>query len=137
AVDRNAIPYSGIEPGEVDQEQHDAVRDVFFVPGAALLVRADLFAELGGFDAALHHRVADLDLCWRARLLGARVLVVPDAVARHVGASGVQAPMVGAVPGRGPRPTARAKTYRSRIRVLLKTRSTLSLLWLVPQGLLL
>ena len=31
AVDHYGVPFSGIEPGEVDQEQHDAVRDVFFV----------------------------------------------------------------------------------------------------------
>ena len=30
-----------IEPGEVDQEQHDGVRDVFVLPSAYLLVRAD------------------------------------------------------------------------------------------------
>jgi GT2 family glycosyltransferase len=31
AIDRLGHPHSGIEPGELDQEQHDAVRDVFFV----------------------------------------------------------------------------------------------------------
>ena len=36
-----------VEPGEVDQEQHDAVRDVFAVSSACLLVRADLFRALG------------------------------------------------------------------------------------------
>ena len=39
------------EPGEYDQEQHDAVRDVFVLPSACVLVRADLFRALGGFDA--------------------------------------------------------------------------------------
>ena len=39
-----------VEPGEVDQEQHDAVRDVFALPSACLLVRADLFRAVGGFD---------------------------------------------------------------------------------------
>ena len=51
AIDRFGVPHSGIEPGELDQEQHDAVRDVFFVSSTVMLVRADLFAELGGFDA--------------------------------------------------------------------------------------
>ena len=39
--------------GELDQEQHDAVRDVFVVPGGCTLVRADLFDALGGFDAGI------------------------------------------------------------------------------------
>jgi GT2 family glycosyltransferase len=60
------------EPGEYDQEQHDAVRDVFVLPSACMLVRADLFRTLGGFD-----------LCWRAHLSGARVVVAPQARVRH------------------------------------------------------
>ena len=71
AVDHYGVPFSGIEPGEIDQEQHDAVRDVFFVSDAVMLVRTDLFHELGGFDPATFPGSDDLDLCWRARLAGA------------------------------------------------------------------
>lgn len=72
-----------VEPGETDQEQHDAVRDVFAIPSACLLVRADLFASLGGFEPELVFHGDDVDLCWRAHLQGARVLVVPAARGRH------------------------------------------------------
>ena len=72
-----------VEPGEVDQEQHDAVRDVFVVPSACMLVRADLFRALGGFDPAMSFHGEDAELCWRAHLNGARVIVAPDASARH------------------------------------------------------
>ncbi len=72
-----------VEPGEIDQEQHDAVRDVFALPSACMLVRADLFRILGGFDPATTFHGEDLDLCWRAHLSGARVVVVPAARARH------------------------------------------------------
>lgn len=72
-----------VEPGEFDQEQHDAVRDVFVLPSACLLVRADLFRALGGFDPAITFHGEDIDLCWRAHLTGARVVVVPDARVRH------------------------------------------------------
>ena len=41
-----------IEPGEYDQEQHDAVGDVFVLPSACILTRADLFRALGGYDPA-------------------------------------------------------------------------------------
>ncbi len=82
-VDHYGVPFSGIEPEEVDQEQHDAVRDVFFVSNAAMLVRADLFHELSGFDPATVPGADDVDLCWRARLAGARVIVAPSARARH------------------------------------------------------
>ena len=72
-----------VDPGETDQEQHDAVRDVFALPSACLLVRADLFRSLGGFDRNISFHGEDVDLCWRAHLSGARVLVVPAAEARH------------------------------------------------------
>ncbi len=72
-----------VEPGEVDQEQHDAVRDVFVLPSACLLARADLFRVLGGFDPAISFHGEDIDLCWRAHMTGARVIVAPDARVRH------------------------------------------------------
>jgi GT2 family glycosyltransferase len=72
-----------VGPGEHDQEQHDAVRDVFVLPSACVLVRADLFRALGGFDPAIGFHGEDVELCWRAHLTGARVVVVPDARVRH------------------------------------------------------
>lgn len=74
-----------IEEHEVDQEQHDAVRDVFVLPTACLLVRADLFREMGGFEESIEFHGEDLDLCWRAHLMGARVVVAPAARVRHRG----------------------------------------------------
>jgi GT2 family glycosyltransferase len=82
-VDRFAEVDPLVEPGEVDQEQHDAVRDVFAVPSACLLTRADLFRSLGGFHPGYSFHGEDIELCWRAHLNGARVLVVPEARARH------------------------------------------------------
>ncbi|MFZ9541803.1 MAG: glycosyltransferase, partial [Ilumatobacteraceae bacterium] len=75
-----------IEEHEIDQEQHDAVRDVFVVPSACLLVRADLFREMRGFEESFAFHGEDLDLCWRAHIMGARVVVVPAARVRHRGA---------------------------------------------------
>ncbi len=72
-----------IEPGEVDQEQHDGVRDVFVIPSAMMLVRADLFRELDGFDPAIELHGEDIEFCWRVHHSGARVVVAPSARARH------------------------------------------------------
>lgn len=83
AVDRFGEVDPIVEPGEVDQEQHDAVRDVFAVPSACLMARADLFRSIGGFSADVEYDGDDVDLCWRAHLSGARVVVVPSARARH------------------------------------------------------
>ena len=50
AVDKTGACASLVERGELDQEQHDAVKDVFAVSNTCMLVRCDLFGVLGGFD---------------------------------------------------------------------------------------
>jgi GT2 family glycosyltransferase len=82
-VDRCGELVSPVESTEMDQQQHDFRRDVFMVPSACMLVRADLFRTLDGFDPHLYLHKEDLDLCWRAHQCGARVLVVPAARVRH------------------------------------------------------
>ena len=83
AVDRLGVEMPLADDGEVDQEQHDLVQDVFELSSACLMVRADLFRSIGGFNPQLATVGADLDLCWRVHLTGARVVIVPSAVARH------------------------------------------------------
>ncbi len=123
AIDRFGVPHSGIEPGEVDQEQHDAVRDVFFVSATVMLVRSDLFRELGGFDPQTFPGAEDLDLCWRARIAGARVMVAPDARVRHRLADKLHDNDETVTP---------AIQQRSRLRAMLKSASGWSLAYLVP-----
>ena len=82
-VDRFGEMDHSIELGEVDQEQHDGVRDVFAVPSACILIRADLFRELDGFDESLSFHGEDVELCWRIHHSGARVVVAPSARVRH------------------------------------------------------
>lgn len=83
AVDRFAESDTLIERGELDQQQHDQVREVMAVPSACMLVRADLFRSLGGFSPTIDYHGEDVDLCWRAHLSGARVVVAPAATALH------------------------------------------------------
>ncbi len=89
-ADRYGEPSPYVERGDLDQSQHDAVRDSFYVPGAATLVRADLFAALDGFDPEITFHGDDLDLGWRARVAGARVVVAPAARVGHLEALGVR-----------------------------------------------
>jgi GT2 family glycosyltransferase len=83
AIDHSGYAVPLVDPGELDQEQHDAVRDVFTVSSACTLVRADLFGEIGGFDEGIDYLMDDVSLCWRAHIAGARVIVAPDARVRH------------------------------------------------------
>jgi GT2 family glycosyltransferase len=83
-VDKGGSVVDRVQPHEIDHGQHDAVRDVFVAPGGCTLVRADLFEELEGFDPAIIAMGEDLDLCWRAQVVGARIIVAPDARVRHL-----------------------------------------------------
>ena len=59
------------------------VRDVTYPTGAAMAMRADLFRELGGFTEELFMYQEDLELGWRARLRGLRIVVTPRADVYH------------------------------------------------------
>ena len=81
--DRFGVVRERVEPGEIDHGQQDLERDVFVAPGGVTLVRADLFRTLRGFDPSLPVLGEDLDLCWRAQVAGARVVVAPRARIAH------------------------------------------------------
>jgi GT2 family glycosyltransferase len=76
-----------IVSGELDQSQHDDVDDVMAVGTAAVLVRTDVWRELGGLDANAPAYAADFDFSIRARLAGHRVIVVPQARVAHASLS--------------------------------------------------
>jgi GT2 family glycosyltransferase len=129
-ADRLGRSHPLVETGELDQEQHDAVRDVFVAPSAATLVRADLFATLDGFAPGVDQYGEDLDLCWRAQIAGARVVAVPSARVRHLQAqvSGLRA---------GPRTVASSRRARRsvdehRLRTAYTCYRLFNLLWLLP-----
>jgi GT2 family glycosyltransferase len=68
----------------VDRPEYNFARDVDYVSGAALLVRAELFRELGAFDeryAPAYYE--DADLCFAARVHGMRVVYEPSSVVTH------------------------------------------------------
>jgi GT2 family glycosyltransferase len=59
------------------------VREVAFPSGAAMAVRAETFRKLGEFTDELFMYLEDLELGWRARLQGLRVIVTPKADVFH------------------------------------------------------
>ncbi|MEY2463603.1 MAG: hypothetical protein QOH64_1741 [Acidimicrobiaceae bacterium] len=124
ATDKTGVPVPMLESGELDQEQHDAVRDVFCAPGGCTLVRADLFAALGGFDPGIDFLGEDVDLSWRAQVAGARVVVAPAAVVRHVEA----------LDSRRPVEDRRRLQARHRLRSVLVCYGPVHLVRVLPQA---
>jgi GT2 family glycosyltransferase len=62
-------------------------REVFGVCGAACLLPKSVFDDLGGFDEDFFALHEDVDLSYRARLLGYRCRYVAEAVVRHHGSA--------------------------------------------------
>ncbi|PTT58754.1 glycosyltransferase family 2 protein [Arthrobacter sp. HMWF013] len=73
-----------IDADELDQGQYNGRTDTFAVNSAGMLVRRDIWEHLRGFDPALPGTGDDVDFCWRNRLAGHRVVVVPTARMFHV-----------------------------------------------------
>ncbi|HKX73765.1 MAG TPA: glycosyltransferase [Acidimicrobiia bacterium] len=121
ATDAFGEPYSGLDPGELDLEQYDVVREVAFVSPVSMLIRRDLLRGLGGLDASLPAQAAGLDLSQRARLAGAKVLVVPSSEVFHAAECPADRP--------GWRQLA------GRYRAMLVAYQPVTLAWVLPVGL--
>ena len=83
----NGARWTGLEPLEYDQGQHDGIHDVLSVSTAGALIRRDVFEELGGLDPNLALFRDDVDFGWRARTAGHSVIAATSAVAFHAQAS--------------------------------------------------
>jgi N-acetylglucosaminyl-diphospho-decaprenol L-rhamnosyltransferase len=71
------------DPESLGGWQRDTVREVDIVTGCLLLARRTLWEELGGFDTRFFMYGEDADLSFRAKALGYRPAITPDAVVTH------------------------------------------------------
>ncbi len=109
------VPYLGIEEDELDAGQYDVLRDVAAAAPGSLVARRDLLKGLGGLDRLLAPQAAAIDLSQRARVLGARVVVVPSS--KVAAPSGTESAW---------------REEAGRIRAMLKVYSWLTLAWALP-----
>lgn len=70
---------------EKDEKQYDKVSEIFWATGACLFIRAELYHSLGGFDEDLFSHQEEIDLCWRMKLLGHKVMFCPASEVMHYG----------------------------------------------------
>jgi GT2 family glycosyltransferase len=87
-IDRYGYPFCRgrlFDTVEETNEKYKESRDVFWASGACLLVKASVFKELGGFDVRFFAHMEEIDLCWRMRHAGYRIVVAADAEVFHMG----------------------------------------------------
>ena len=70
---------------EVDKGQYDSIERVFWVTGAAMVIRSEVFRQMKGFDNYFFAHQEEIDLCWRMQLSGYKLFANPSSVVYHVG----------------------------------------------------
>ena len=70
---------------EIDHGQYDSVAEVDWTSGACMCVRTSVYKELGGLDASFFAHMEEIDLCWRMRNQGWRLMCVPESTVYHLG----------------------------------------------------
>lgn len=70
---------------ETDRGQYDTSAPIFWASGAAMVIRAQLFHDMGGFDEDFFAHMEEIDLCWRLHSAGYQVYCCPQSVVYHVG----------------------------------------------------
>lgn len=83
AIDRRSGRYRMLGHDEIDSGTYDDRDGVDAVTGCAMLLRTNVARHLGGFDERYFLYLEDVDLCLRARAVGARTACVPTARVWH------------------------------------------------------
>jgi GT2 family glycosyltransferase len=70
---------------EKDEGQYNDEKEIFWATGACLFIRSSVFHEMGGFDEDLFSHQEEIDLCWRMKLKGYKIMFCPNAEVLHYG----------------------------------------------------
>jgi hypothetical protein len=87
-LDRYGYPFCRgrvFETVERDDGQYDHAASILWATGAALLVRACDYNKVGGLDGRFFAHNEEIDLCWRLRIMGHKIVCLPDSRVYHVG----------------------------------------------------
>ena len=87
-IDRYGYPFCRgrlFDVVEQDRGQYDDPADLLWATGACLMIRRNDYWAAGGLDGRFFAHNEEIDLCWRLRLMGRRVVCVPAAKVYHVG----------------------------------------------------
>jgi len=72
---------------EKDSGQYENPYEVFAARGAALAIKREVFQRVGGFDESFFLDYEDIDLCWRLRLAGYKIMYEPKSRVYHAASS--------------------------------------------------
>jgi len=117
-LDRNYFPFCRgriFDHSEIDNNQYEDQREIFWATGAALLIRKEVYDLVEGFDASFFAHMEEIDLCWRIKKYGYSFQVVPSSVVYHLGG--------GTLPYSSPRKVY--LNFRNNLMMIIKNHSGL------------
>ena len=87
-IDKLGFPFCRgriLNINEKDKGQYNEVSEIFWASGACMAIKASLFHEAGGFDEDFWAHMEEIDLCWRLKNMGFKILYTPDSHVFHLG----------------------------------------------------
>lgn len=75
---------------EADKGQYNDIREIFWATGACMVIKSTVFWQAGGFDDDFFAHMEEIDLCWRIKNLGYKVLVYSESKVYHLGGGTLQ-----------------------------------------------
>ncbi|CAN5133496.1 glycosyltransferase family 2 protein [soil metagenome] len=70
---------------EEDKGQYQQSGEVFWATGAAMFIKKHCWDEAGGFDDLFFAHMEEIDLCWRLKNQGYKVMYCAESVVYHLG----------------------------------------------------
>jgi GT2 family glycosyltransferase len=107
---------------EEDTAQYDTTAEIFWASGACMFIRSALFHRFGGLDEDFFAHMEEIDLCWRLKNAGYRIMYTPESTIFHVGG--------GTLPKHNPQKTF--LNFRNALYLLLKNLPLRTLIWKFP-----
>ncbi len=102
---------------EDDKGQYDDTYEVFWATGACMFVRSETFFSAGGFDDDFFAHMEEIDLCWRMKNLGNKIMYCGSSTVYHVGGGTLQKS----------NPFKTYLNFRNNLMMLIKNKSGFSL----------
>ncbi len=87
-IDRYGYPFCRgriLNHLEKDENQYNQSTQIFWATGAAMFMRAEAFKNAGGLDGDFWAHMEEIDLCWRLKSQGYKIIYEPQSVVYHLG----------------------------------------------------
>ncbi len=107
---------------EKDRGQYDDVCEIFWASGACLFIKAGVYHQAGGLDNDFYAHMEEIDLCWRMKGRGYRIMFQPESIIYHMG---------GFIIKYGSPPKI-FRNHRNNLIMLIKNLPGNELLWKLP-----